>query len=168
MNASDRKDAYIGEEKALSGRSIQPLVTTITCFEGRHRAPLFFFVSVDILSYMQHLEVSFVEQQKARLQQELERVTLDLGKVSDKVGARYEDLGDDEESNAQEVAQFEESVDATKQLRSLRDDLEAALKRIEVGNYGICEQCKESISQERLEAVPSARTCMACGGEQAS
>ena len=112
---------------------------------------------------MKHLDTSFVEQQKARLQEELERITLDLGKVSDKGGARYEDLGEDEESNAQEVAQFEESVDATKQLRSLRDDLEAALQRIEVGNYGICEQCKGEIFKERLEAVPSARTCMACG-----
>ncbi|MDO8435298.1 MAG: TraR/DksA C4-type zinc finger protein [bacterium] len=113
---------------------------------------------------MTHLDTSFVESQKSHLQEELERVTLDLGNMSDKGGAKYEDMGSDEESNAQEVAQFDESVDATQQLRMLRDELEAALGRIEVGNYGICEQCKAEIPNERLEASPSARTCMACAG----
>lgn len=40
-------------------------------------------------------------------------------------------------------------------------EIEAALRRIEAGTYGICEVCKEPIPEERLEAVPWARTCVA-------
>jgi len=41
-------------------------------------------------------------------------------------------------------------------------ELGDALKRIEDGTYGICEDCKEPIAKTRLKAVPSARLCLAC------
>jgi len=37
-----------------------------------------------------------------------------------------------------------------------------ALKRIEDGTYGICENCGKEIPIERLKAYPSAKTCMQC------
>ena len=42
--------------------------------------------------------------------------------------------------------------------------IEAALKRIDDGSYGICPQCGESISEARLEAVPHAPLCRHCAG----
>lgn len=41
-------------------------------------------------------------------------------------------------------------------------ELSHALKRIEDGTYGICEDCKEHIAKTRLEALPSARVCLSC------
>jgi DnaK suppressor protein len=41
-------------------------------------------------------------------------------------------------------------------------DLDDALLRLEAGDYGLCESCGGGIAPERLEARPSARTCMAC------
>lgn len=35
-----------------------------------------------------------------------------------------------------------------------------ALKRVEEGTYGICEVCKQPISEDRLEAYPMAKTCV--------
>jgi RNA polymerase-binding protein DksA len=41
-------------------------------------------------------------------------------------------------------------------------ELDDALKRIEEGTFGICDECKSSISKARLKAVPSARLCIKC------
>ena len=40
-------------------------------------------------------------------------------------------------------------------------DVEHALKRIDNGSYGICEACSKPISDDRLEALPAARFCLA-------
>lgn len=40
--------------------------------------------------------------------------------------------------------------------------IDAALKRIEIGNYGTCVICEEPISKERLDAVPHAAKCRNC------
>jgi DnaK suppressor protein len=40
--------------------------------------------------------------------------------------------------------------------------IEAALKRIEDGTYGICENCGKPVSPERLEAMPWATLCIDC------
>jgi len=37
-----------------------------------------------------------------------------------------------------------------------------ALNRIDAGEYGLCEDCDEAISSNRLKAVPWARRCIAC------
>ena len=41
-------------------------------------------------------------------------------------------------------------------------ELDDALKRIEDGTFGICDDCKSSITKVRLKAVPSARLCIKC------
>jgi RNA polymerase-binding protein DksA len=41
-------------------------------------------------------------------------------------------------------------------------EIEAALKRIEEGTYGICTSCGRSIAPERLEARPWATLCIDC------
>ena len=51
---------------------------------------------------------------------------------------------------------------------SLRAELaliEAAISRIERGEYGICERCGQSIPVARLEALPNASRCVACQEE---
>lgn len=41
-------------------------------------------------------------------------------------------------------------------------DLSDALRRLDAGNYGVCERCGNPIPVERLAARPSARTCVGC------
>lgn len=41
-------------------------------------------------------------------------------------------------------------------------DIDAALRRIEDGHYGLCLDCSEAIAVERLQAYPSAKRCHAC------
>lgn len=41
-------------------------------------------------------------------------------------------------------------------------DVRAALARVEGGRYGLCERCGRRIPPERLEARPTAHTCVGC------
>ena len=44
--------------------------------------------------------------------------------------------------------------------------LDRALERIKAGTYGYCQECGEPISKARLEAVPTARLCIACKSKE--
>ena len=41
-------------------------------------------------------------------------------------------------------------------------EFDDALKKIEDGTFGICEECKSLIAKNRLKAVPQARLCVKC------
>lgn len=47
------------------------------------------------------------------------------------------------------------------QARHRLVEIDTALDRVNVGTYGICEECGEPIADGRLEARPTARTCVA-------
>jgi DnaK suppressor protein len=40
--------------------------------------------------------------------------------------------------------------------------IDAALKRIQEDEYGVCANCQEEMQQKRLEAVPWAKHCISC------
>ncbi len=40
--------------------------------------------------------------------------------------------------------------------------IEAALRSIEDGRYGICQDCDQEISEKRLKYYPNAQRCLAC------
>lgn len=44
--------------------------------------------------------------------------------------------------------------------------IERALKKIEEGEFGVCESCEEPISVKRLEARPETTLCIRCKEEQ--
>jgi DnaK suppressor protein len=41
-------------------------------------------------------------------------------------------------------------------------ELDDALKRIEEGTFGVCEECKAVLTKARLKALPYARLCLSC------
>jgi len=48
---------------------------------------------------------------------------------------------------------------------SLQDtllDVEEALRKFDLGTYGICENCGDRIDWARLEAMPEAKLCIKC------
>ena len=50
--------------------------------------------------------------------------------------------------------------------RKLIGKIKEALERIENDTYGICEECGEDISKERLEARPVTTLCIECKKKQ--
>ncbi len=47
------------------------------------------------------------------------------------------------------------------ELREI-EEIDAALKRIDDGVWGVCEACGEKINRARLVALPEARKCLPC------
>jgi len=46
--------------------------------------------------------------------------------------------------------------------RFLMGKIDKALRKIDDGEYGLCEECDESISLKRLQARPEAQLCIQC------
>lgn len=42
------------------------------------------------------------------------------------------------------------------------NNIVAALKALDDGTYGICQECNQKISQARLQYNPNARRCLSC------
>jgi RNA polymerase-binding transcription factor DksA len=63
-----------------------------------------------------------------------------------------------------ETFEREKDFSLLEQLEAEIGDLDAALRKIDEGTYGICEVCGKEIEPERLEAVPGTRTCIEHAG----
>lgn len=71
--------------------------------------------------------------------------------------AQLRDLTDPDSVLEREIAE----VGALRAEEALAE-IEHALERLEAGTYGWCESCGNAVPIERLEAIPSARACVAC------
>lgn len=107
-----------------------------------------------------------VEEEKARVLKDLGMLEEELSELASNQASgntgysnHMADLGTD--AMGQEQA-FLRASKGTDYLLSL----EAALKRIENGTYGICELCQAKIPTKRLEAYLVARLCISCKSSQ--
>jgi RNA polymerase-binding transcription factor DksA len=60
-----------------------------------------------------------------------------------------------------ETFEREKDFSILEQVEAELADVEFALKRLDEGTYGTCEACRAPIGDERLEALPAARFCLA-------
>lgn len=68
------------------------------------------------------------------------------------------DAGDESMANA--LSDFNVArVD--RQVQEIRD-IEAALRRVKDGEYGVCTDCGDDIGFNRLQAYPTAKRCIIC------
>ena len=65
---------------------------------------------------------------------------------------------DDASKSLDKEILFELSGNAHKTL----DQIEAALRKIDKGIYGVCEYCRQPIPKKRIKALPFARYCINC------
>jgi RNA polymerase-binding transcription factor DksA len=45
---------------------------------------------------------------------------------------------------------------------NLSEEIQGALERLAGGKFGACEKCGAEIAEQRLDAIPYARRCIAC------
>lgn len=62
--------------------------------------------------------------------------------------------------SGQVAAERGEYLSLANSLREQLDDVEAALKALDEGRYGLCEICERPIAEARLEAMPTTRRCI--------
>lgn len=99
--------------------------------------------------------------ERERTSARLEMLRSDFRSV---VEASKDTNADDEHDPEGATIAFERSqVDAlVRQVSQHLDEVEAALARLDDGSYGRCEVCGQAIAAGRLEARPTARTCVGC------
>ena len=56
----------------------------------------------------------------------------------------------------------EQQISILEVRNRMRNQIDEALRRLNEGTYGICEDCGRLVSPERLKAVPFARRCVEC------
>jgi DnaK suppressor protein len=111
----------------------------------------------------------FFSQQRELLVSERETYVLQADALKAEAQALAEDMepGDiqfDEESGEGGTMAVERERDLTlsAQARAAVDEIDRALRKIEIGSYGICEKCETPIPKARLKALPYAALCVAC------
>jgi DnaK suppressor protein len=98
----------------------------------------------------------------------LEERTMLLGQVEELDAEadvkRWRDGGFDDDPADSGSASFERETaqSLSRHARGLLTEIDDALRRIDAGTFGTCENCGEAIDLERLEALPYARLCLDC------
>ena len=98
---------------------------------------------------------------RAQSEERLARLRQDYSGV---VEATRDANSDDEHDPEGQTIAYERSQTGALMLQVQRRlaDIDAALARLDAGTYGTCESCGRPISPGRLEARPTARTCITC------
>ncbi|MBX3285142.1 MAG: TraR/DksA C4-type zinc finger protein [Actinobacteria bacterium] len=76
-------------------------------------------------------------------------------------GSAAPDFDENFADSAQVAAEVGENQALAATLRDQLVEVEAAVARIDQGTYGACEACGGPIGADRLDAMPSARFCIA-------
>jgi RNA polymerase-binding protein DksA len=99
---------------------------------------------------------------KERLEADLKQFATKNKHNDDDYDANFPDLGDKEDENANEVAQYSDNLTLERTLEKQLRDVNNTLKRIDGGEYGVCKYCNKEIPPERLEARPTSSACVEC------
>jgi len=82
----------------------------------------------------------------------------------EKIGFEREDLPDEVDLASTESGKSMDLRLRDRELTLLKK-IDKALKKIDEGEFGICERCGEEIGMKRLEARPVAEVCIRCKEE---
>ncbi len=112
---------------------------------------------------------AFIKEMEARLTEEKDRLAKELKEFADQnpknvedYDAKFPNMGDKEDENAEEVDTYSTNLTLERTLESNLRDVEKALDRIKGGNYGICKYCGKEIDETRLRARPASSSCVEC------
>jgi DnaK suppressor protein len=94
----------------------------------------------------------------------LEARQTELGNGTGDREALVVDTSPDELERVQHAAVRELAISNLERESGRLRDVQAALRRIDAGMFGICLDCEEDINLKRLAAVPWTRFCIACQG----
>jgi RNA polymerase-binding protein DksA len=115
--------------------------------------------------------------QLAEFRRRLEAERAHLNRLIRSLGGEVEDLadfqgsmedagiGNDPADVGTEVYEQERALTMERNEQELLDEVEAALARLDAGEYGTCTRCGREIAVERLEALPYAEHCIQCQSE---
>ena len=101
--------------------------------------------------------------QNAALTQALEKKLNTLTERLDRIKSDVSRVYSSDSAERAQERENDEVVDAIgNETQQSILNIQAALQRIEEGNYGICDNCGDSIAESRLDVLPEATLCVKC------
>lgn len=112
-------------------------------------------------AFLKEMEAQLLAE-AGRLKGELLEFSSQNPKNMEDYDAKFPNMGDKEDENAEEVATFSTNLTLERTLEGSLRDVEKALERIKKGTYGICKYCNKEIDEKRLRARPASSSCVEC------
>ena len=100
--------------------------------------------------------------EKINIEKQLSRFAKKDNEIEGNYKTPFPNLGEDLDDNAEEITEYEQNISREHSLEEELILIDKALKKIENGSYGKCENCDEEIPWERLEIRPQAQVCIRC------
>ena len=104
----------------------------------------------------------FIDEEREKLLDEQRRTRRALERLRE---ALREEVDVDAEEGDPDLIEREKNVALVSQLEYKIEGIDAALRALDKGTYGLCERCGKEIGVERLEVRPDATLCVQCQGE---
>jgi DnaK suppressor protein len=103
-----------------------------------------------------------VERERVKLLEERSQVADELNRLRELLQAEVDVEPDEGDA---EIFEREKNSALIAVLDKRMEDIDAALKSMDAGSYGICNRCGKPIEPERLEVKPDATLCLKCQQE---
>jgi DnaK suppressor protein len=153
--------ATAGEEASMSDESAEPTPATgAKSAAGKKSAPK---------RPKDPHKAEFLAEQRTLLLEERESYTKqadELKAEADSLALEHEpgDVQFDEEGGEGGTSNVDRELDLvlSAQARGAVAEIDRALAKIDIGSYGMCEQCGQPIPPARLQALPYAALCVGC------
>jgi DnaK suppressor protein len=108
------------------------------------------------------MQKSQLQQIKRDLKAQREEAVRFMQRVEDEARALDadcpKDMGDLSSASFSKESLFQQSSEKTRLLKRI----DAALRSIDQGSFGLCSICGEEINPKRLKALPWTQTCLSC------
>jgi len=96
---------------------------------------------------------------REKLQQELKQTLAEIQHLEQKLEDKA-DYGIGKGGST--IYEWEFNLALKQSLENKARSIEAALRKVEEGGYGICKECGEPILEERLAILPHTTVCVEC------
>ena len=104
-----------------------------------------------------------LEQQREELQRELRRLEdRAAGREGEQETVAAEDFDEPGGDAAADAAERQQARVMAAEVKEILELVNEALRRIELGEYGICQVCGKPIPAARLKMIPWATRCAKC------
>lgn len=115
------------------------------------------------------MQIAEMKQFQAPLRELQDRLITDVSELSDEAPEALRSAGDlsnvPQHPADRDIEGYENDLRMLDNEKSILQQVDEALERIERGTYGTCTRCGSEIHRERLEAIPYTPYCIRCAEE---
>ena len=114
---------------------------------------------------IQYFKSKLLEERK-EIVESLEDIYRRQEEAEDKIDSQLSTYSNHPADKGTEIYMRSQDQGFIEDLRDVLEEIDQSLEDIENDKYGYCDNCDKMISEERLEIIPYAKTCLGCSDEE--